>query len=90
MRPEKTKLIASPISKHEREDNKAPAKLIFSKEYRGFVKVTKESVLLGGKKIKADAQFDGIWVWTTNTKLPAREVALKYKELWKVEQTSGR
>jgi len=38
-------------------------------------------------KIKADEKYDGIWVLTTNTKLKAKEVALKYKELWMVEQT---
>ena len=66
---------------------KAPAKLIGNKGYRSFLKVTKESVLLDEEKIKADAKFDGIWVLTTNTKLKAKEVALKYKELWMVEQT---
>jgi transposase len=66
---------------------KAPAKLIGNKGYRGFLKITKESVLLDEEKIKADAKFDGIWILTTNTELPAREVALKYKELWMVEQT---
>lgn len=66
---------------------KSPAKLIGNKGYRSFLKVTKDSVVLDEEKIKADAKFDGIWVLTTNTKLPAREVALKYKELWMVEQT---
>jgi transposase len=66
---------------------KAPAKLIGNKGYRSFLKVTKKSVLLDEEKIKADAKFDGIWILTTNTELPAREVALKYKELWMVEQT---
>jgi len=65
----------------------SPAKLIGNKGYRGFLKVTKESILLDEDKIKADAKFDGIWVLTTNTKLTARDVALKYKELWMVEQT---
>ncbi|MFZ4860226.1 MAG: IS1634 family transposase, partial [Desulfuromonadaceae bacterium] len=66
---------------------KAPSSLISNKGYRGFLKVTKESVLLDEDKVKADATFDGIWVLTTNTKLAAREVALKYKELWMVEHT---
>ena len=66
---------------------KAPASLIGNKGYRSFLKVTKDSVVLDEEKIKADAKFDGIWVLTTNTKLKAREVALKYKELWMVEQT---
>jgi transposase len=66
---------------------KAPSSLISNKGYRGFLKVTKESVLLDEEKIKADVKYDGIWVLTTNTKLKAREVALKYKELWMVEHT---
>jgi transposase len=66
---------------------KAPSSLIGNKGYRSFLSVTKESVQLDEEKIKADAKFDGIWVLTTNTKLRAREVALKYKELWMVEQT---
>jgi len=66
---------------------KSPASLIGNKGYRSFLKVTKDSVVLDEEKIKADAKFDGIWVLTTNTKLKAREVALKYKELWMVEQT---
>jgi transposase len=66
---------------------KAPSSLIGNKGYRGFLKVTKESVCLDEDKVKADAKYDGIWVLTTNTKLKAKEVALKYKELWMVEQT---
>jgi transposase len=66
---------------------KAPATLISNKGYRSFLTMTNESVTLDEEKIKADALYDGIWVLTTNTKLTAREVALKYKELWMVEQT---
>lgn len=66
---------------------KAPSSLISNKGYRGFVKVTKDSVALDEDKINADIKFDGIWVLTTNTQLKAREVALKYKELWMVEHT---
>lgn len=66
---------------------KSPSKLIGNKGYRGFVKVTKESVILDEEKIRADEKYDGIWVLTTNTELKVKEVALKYKELWMVEQT---
>lgn len=66
---------------------KAPASLISNKGYRGFLTITNKSVVLDDEKIKADAKYDGIWVLTTNTKLKAKEVALKYKELWMVEQT---
>lgn len=65
----------------------APKSLIGNKGYRSFLKVDKESVTIDAKKVEADARYDGIWVLTTNTKLPANEVALKYKELWMVEHT---
>lgn len=66
---------------------KAPSSLISNKGYRGFLTITNKSVTLDEEKVKADAKYDGIWVLTTNTKLRAREVALKYKELWMVEHT---
>jgi transposase len=66
---------------------KAPTSLISNKGYRSFLTMTNDSVLLDEEKITADARYDGIWVLTTNTKLTVREVALKYKELWMVEQT---
>lgn len=66
---------------------KAPSSLISNKGYRGFLTITNKSVALDEEKIKADAKYDGIWVLTTNTKLKALEVALKYKELWMVEHT---
>ena len=37
-------------------------------------------------KVKDESRFDGKWVLTTNTDLPAEKVALKYKELWQVER----
>jgi len=66
---------------------KTPSSLISNKGYRGFLTITKDRVALDDEKIKANARFDGIWVLTTNTKLPEKEVALKYKELWMVEHT---
>jgi len=65
----------------------APKSLIGNKGYRSFLRIDKESVVIDEKKIESDARFDGIWVLTTNTNLSAREVALKYKELWMVEHT---
>jgi len=65
----------------------APKSLIGNKGYRSFLKIDKESVTLDKEKVEAEARFDGLWVLTTNTKLPAKEVALKYKELWKVEHS---
>jgi hypothetical protein len=65
----------------------APKTLIGNKGYRQFLSVDKQSVTIDENKIEADARYDGIWVLTTNTKLTAKDVALKYKELWMVEHT---
>ena len=37
-------------------------------------------------KLKSEARYDGKWVLRTNTELSAEDVALKYKQLWMVEQ----
>lgn len=37
-------------------------------------------------RIGYESMFDGKWVLLTNTNLSADQVALKYKELWQVEQ----
>ncbi len=36
--------------------------------------------------MRAEEKYDGIRVLRTNTDLPMREVALRHKELWQVEQ----
>ena len=36
--------------------------------------------------LRSAARFDGMWVLRTNTELTAVEVALRYKQLWMVEQ----
>jgi transposase len=65
---------------------KAPKRLIGNKGYRKYLKIERDSVTIDQDKIEFDSRFDGKWVLKTNTKLPADQVALKYKELWQVEQ----
>jgi transposase len=74
--------------------------LIGNKGYRKYVKIVGEREGEGegevkGKskgfeidleKVKSEARYDGKWVLRTNTHYDAAEVALKYKELWMVEQ----
>ena len=60
--------------------------LVGNKGYRKYVKMEKGSVTIDQAKIRQEARFDGKWVLRTNTKLSAEKVALKYKELWQVEQ----
>ena len=59
--------------------------LIGNKGYRRFVKIESESVSIDKEKVEKEAEYDGIWVLRTNTRLSARNVALKYKQLWMVE-----
>jgi transposase len=63
-----------------------PKELIGNKGYRKYLKMDRESVSIDQDKIDYEARFDGKWVLLTNTDLSAEEVALKYKELWQVEQ----
>lgn len=63
-----------------------PKSLIGNKGYRKYLKLDRDHLRIDQEKIDDDARFDGKWVLMTNTDLPAEEVALKYKELWQVEQ----
>ena len=60
--------------------------LVGNKGYRKYLKVTGAKFQIDEEKIKQEAGYDGKWVLTTNTDLPARQVALQYKQLWMVEQ----
>jgi len=63
-----------------------PKSLIGNKGYRKYLRLDRGHLRVDKKKIEEDARFDGKWVLLTNTNLPAEDVALKYKELWQVEQ----
>jgi transposase len=59
--------------------------LVGNKGYRLYLKTVGERFTLDEEKVQREARYDGKWVLRTNTDLPAREVALKYKQLWMVE-----
>jgi len=63
-----------------------PKSLIGNKGYRKYLKFSRGSVSINQDKVEYDSRFDGKWVLKTNTELPVDQVALKYKELWQVEQ----
>ena len=63
-----------------------PKSLVGNKGYRKYLSMDRESVSINRKKILEEERFDGKWVLKTNTGLSAQQVALKYKELWQVEQ----
>ena len=62
--------------------------LVGNKGYRKYLKTTDSSrrFAIDEDKIKAQEKYDGLWVLQTDLDLPAQEVALRYKELWRVEQ----
>ena len=59
--------------------------LVGNKGYRKFLRAGGKQFAIDEDKIKEEARYDGKWVLTTNTDLPTSEVALKYKQLWMVE-----
>jgi len=59
--------------------------LIGNKGFKRYVVAQGEHFMIDTAKVAAEARYDGLWVLCTNTDRPAREVALKYKQLWMVE-----
>lgn len=59
--------------------------LINNRGYRQFLKSVKGHFEIDRAKVIEDERYDGIWVLTTNTDLSAADAALKYKQLWMVE-----
>jgi transposase len=65
---------------------KNPKSLVSNKGYRKYLKVDRDTISIDQAKIEDEARFDGKWVLKTNTTLSPEQVALKYKQLWQVEQ----
>jgi hypothetical protein len=59
--------------------------LVGNKGYRKYLKGTKRHFEIDRHKAEAEARFDGLWVLHTDLERAPAEVALKYKELWQVE-----
>jgi hypothetical protein len=64
---------------------KGDKSLVGNKGYRKYLRAGGKQFAVDEDKIKEEARYDGRWLLTTNTDLPAREVALKYKQFWMVE-----
>ena len=76
-------ILASLREHFKRGDNA----LVGNKGYRRYLSVTgKSHFVIDEKKVANDVRYDGKWVLTTDTHLPAVEVALKYKQLLMVER----
>ena len=71
----------------EEQLKNGPKALVGNRGYRRYLKFEKNSATIDREKVEQEARFDGKWVLRTNTRLSAKNVALKYKELWQVEHT---
>ena len=71
----------------EEQLKKGDKSLVGNRGFRRYIKSEKDAFSIDREKVEEESRFDGKWVLTTNTKLRADEVALKYKELWMVEHT---
>jgi len=61
--------------------------LVGNKGYRKYLASSGKTFSIDEPKVKREARFDGKWVLQTDmTELSAEEVALKYKQLWMVEE----
>jgi len=74
------------INSLQKQLQKNPKALVSNQGFRKYLKIARGQITIDQKKIADDARFDGKWVLRTNTTLSPSEVALKYKELWQVEQ----
>ncbi|MCG8454921.1 MAG: IS1634 family transposase [Holophagales bacterium] len=78
---------AAMLEKLEDKLSAGPKALMANKGYARFLKVKKSAVEIDPKAVEADQRLDGKFVLRTSTDLPAEEVALAYKSLWRVERT---
>lgn len=80
-RHDRETIIAS-LRKALKQDDKG---LVGNKGYRRYLKTQKGHFEIDEAKVREEARYDGKWVLVTNTELSARDLALKYKQLWMVE-----
>jgi transposase len=69
----------------ERQLKKGDKSLVGNRGYRQYLRTEGKRFTLDGEAVEREARYDGKWVLRTNADLDAAEVALKYKQLWAVE-----
>jgi transposase len=61
------------------------ASIIDNQYYKRFLRIRGEKPSIDEEKVERDAQYDGMFVLTSNTSLSGPEVVMSYKDLWQVE-----
>jgi hypothetical protein len=77
---------AAMLERLEEKLSDGPKALLANRGYARFLRIKKGSIDVDPEAVEADARMDGKFVLRTNTTLPADEVALAYKSLWRVER----
>ena len=73
-------------SLRERLKKKGAKSLVGNQGYRKYLRGNRAPFAIDEEKIREEARYDGKWVLRTNTPLAPADVALKYKQLWMVEE----
>ena len=60
--------------------------LIGNQGYRRLIQSQPPHFQIDEAKVVEESRYDGLWVLRTNTSLPTAQIALRYKELWRVER----
>jgi len=61
--------------------------LLANRAYKRYLKTPDQpGFTIDPDRVTADARFDGLYVLRTNAKLSAVQVALQYRQLWKIEK----
>jgi hypothetical protein len=74
--------IVAGLAKTLKKGGKA---LVGNKGFRRFLAVPGPAFEIDAAKVRAEARYDGKWVLRTNIDSDPAEVALRYKQLWMVE-----
>lgn len=59
--------------------------VIENSNYKRFLKIVGQNPKIDHEKVKRDELYDGVYVLTSNTNLPANQIIGSYKGLWQVE-----
>ena len=77
---------AAIVAALEEQLQRGDKSLVGNRGYRKYLKSGKTHFEIDQKKIKSEARYDGKWVLRTDLdELSAEDVALRYKQLWMVE-----
>ncbi len=68
------------------KSTKDPKGLVSNAHYKKFLKIYGSKPQIDEERVLQDAQYDGVYVITSNTKFSAQYIIHSYKDLWQVEQ----